>query len=128
MSLRTWSAWRISCLSTIYRWSFWPWPSTRSACQGAGGLAYVVADRRLLDILGTCSIETPADLWKLLPEGHDWRVPFTTADIALRMGRPLWFAQRVAYCLRLSGAAREIGKRKRSNHQLYTGQGAPVSS
>lgn len=80
---------------------------------------YVIADRRLLEILGTCSIETPADLWKLLPEGHDWGVPFTTADIALRMDRPLWFAQRVAYCLRLSGAAREIGKRK--NHRLYTG-------
>jgi len=87
---------------------------------------YAIADRRLLEILDTCSIETPADLWKLLPEGHDWRIPFTTSDIARRMGRPLWFAQRVAYCLRLSGAAREIGKRK--NHRLYTEEGAPASS
>ena len=87
---------------------------------------YAIADRRLLEILGTCSIETPADLWKLLPEGHDWRAPFTTSDIARRMGRPLWFAQRVAYCLRLSGAVREIGKRR--NHRLYTEEGAPASS
>jgi hypothetical protein len=86
---------------------------------------YAIADRRLLEILGTCLIETPPDLWKLLPEGHDWKVPFTTADIALRMGRPLWFAQRVAYCLRVSGAAREIGKHK--HHRLYTEEGAPAS-
>ena len=87
---------------------------------------YAVADRRLLEILDTCSIETPSDLWKLLPDGHDWRAPFTTDDIARRMGRPLWFAQRVAYCLRLSGAAREIGRRK--HHRLYTEERAPASS
>ena len=87
---------------------------------------YAIVDRRLLHILDTYSIESPADLWKLLPEGHDWRVPFTTVDIARRMDRPLWFAQRVAYCLRLSGAAREIGKRK--NLRLYTDGEAPASS
>ena len=69
---------------------------------------YAIADRRLLEILDTCSIEAPADLWKLLPEGHDWRIPFTTSDIARRMGRPLWFAQRVTLPEALG--SREIGK------------------
>ena len=87
---------------------------------------YAIADRRLIEILDACSIEAAADLWNLLPEGHDWKIPFTTADIACRMGRPLWFAQRVAYCLKLSGAAKEIGKRK--NHRLYKKEEAPASS
>jgi hypothetical protein len=79
---------------------------------------YKVADRRLGAILGTSVLAQPADLWGLLPGHHDWTVPFTTADIARRIDRPLWFAQRVAYCLRLAGAARVVGKRV--NQQVYT--------
>jgi len=78
---------------------------------------YRIVDRRLVEILGKLSIERPADLWKLLPQSHDWAEPFTTADIARRIDRPLWLAQRVAYCLRLSEAARVVGKR--GNHRLY---------
>ena len=36
--------------------------------------------------------------------------PFTTRELAEQLERPLWFAQRVAYCLRLTGAARVVGK------------------
>ena len=79
---------------------------------------YRIIDRRLLEILGKLSIERPSDLWKLLPESNDWTEPFTTADIARRIDRPLWLAQRVAYCLRLSEAAQVVGKR--GNHRLYT--------
>jgi hypothetical protein len=79
---------------------------------------YRIIDRRLVETLGKLSIEQPADLWKLLPQGHDWSEPFTTADIARRIDRPLWLAQRVAYCLRLSQAARVVGKQ--GNHHLYT--------
>ncbi len=78
---------------------------------------YRIVDRRLVEILGKLSIENPADLWKLLPEGNDWSEPFTTADIARRIDRPLWLAQRVADCLRLSEAAQVVGKR--GNHRLY---------
>jgi hypothetical protein len=78
---------------------------------------YRIIDRRLVEILGKVRIECPGDLWKLLPEGHDWSEPFTTVDIARRIDRPLWLAQRVAYCLRLSNAAEVVGKR--GNNRLY---------
>jgi hypothetical protein len=78
---------------------------------------YQIADRCLIKILERRQIQSPTDLWTLLPDGHDWTAPFTTADIARRIDRPLWFAQRVGYCLRLSGAATIVGKR--GNHRLY---------
>jgi hypothetical protein len=71
---------------------------------------YTVADRRLGAIHETTSLVHAADLWALLPDSCDGRQPFTTHDLAQQLGRPLWFAQRVAYCLRLTGAARVVGK------------------
>jgi hypothetical protein len=35
---------------------------------------------------------------------------FTTHDLARLLDRPLSFAQRVCYCLRLTGAAQVVGK------------------
>src|SRR5208337_2876240 len=87
---------------------------------------YRIVDRRLVEILGKLSIERPADLWKLLPQSHDWIEPFTTADIARRIDRPLWLAQRVAYCLRLSEAAQIVGKR--GNHRLYMNPSGTVET
>ena len=71
---------------------------------------YVVADRRLGVICSSATLARADDLWALLPDGCDGREPFTTSDLAARLGRPAWFAQRVAYCLRLTGAARVEGK------------------
>lgn len=71
---------------------------------------YTVADRRLDAIRTTALLARPEDLWALLPEDCDGRAPFTTFDLAARLDRPVWFAQRVAYCLRLTGAARVAGK------------------
>jgi hypothetical protein len=71
---------------------------------------YAVADRRLGEICSTATLARAEDLWALLPEDCDGRAPFTTFDLAERLGRPPWFAQRVAYCLRHTGAARVIGK------------------
>lgn len=71
---------------------------------------YVVADRRLGGICETALLARADDLWGLLPEGCDGLEPFTTVELAERLGRPRWFAQRVAYCLRLTGAARVAGK------------------
>ena len=34
------------------------------------------------------------DLWSLLPESCDGLDQFTTRELAERLGRPLWFAQR----------------------------------
>jgi hypothetical protein len=71
---------------------------------------YVIADRRLDTICATALLARAEDLWTLLPEDCRGREPFTTFDLSERLGRPVWFAQRVAYCLRLTGAARVAGK------------------
>jgi hypothetical protein len=71
---------------------------------------YSVVDRRLEGILETLRLDEPDDLWGLLPAGLADSGPFTTRDLARKMDVPLPFAQRVAYCLRLSGAARTVGK------------------
>jgi hypothetical protein len=78
---------------------------------------YKIADRCLIEIHDRFELSQAADLWDLLPDDRDWSEPFTTADISRRIDRPLWFAQRVAYCLRHSGAARHVGKNR--NHRLY---------
>jgi hypothetical protein len=71
---------------------------------------YTIADRRLGTIDGTTSLARAGDLWTLLPATCDGREPFTTRELAQWLDRPPWFAQRVAYCLRLTGAARVAGK------------------
>jgi hypothetical protein len=77
---------------------------------------YAVVDRTLLDIMELSSIRRSSDLWGLLPVGCEAGA-FTTRDLAARLGRPLPFAQRVAYCLRHAGAALEVGKR--GNARVY---------
>jgi hypothetical protein len=74
-----------------------------------------VVDRHLIEIKNSRTLRHAADLWSLLPLGLC--DPFTTADLALHLPRPIDFAQRVAYCLRLTGAARVIGKR--GNRLVY---------
>jgi len=71
---------------------------------------YRVIDRCLGEIQGSTTLARAGDLWALLPPDCDGREPFTTVELAQRLGRPLWFAQRVAYSLRLTGAARVVGK------------------
>jgi hypothetical protein len=71
---------------------------------------YSVADRRLGEIRETATLATAGDLWSLLPAACHGREPFTTVELASRLGKPAWFAQRVAYCLRKTGAARVVGK------------------
>jgi hypothetical protein len=78
---------------------------------------YLVVDRRLDQVLETRRIDAPDDLWSLLPAGLPDSEPFTTRDLARMLDRPLPFAQRVAYCLRLSGAVHPVGKL--GNSHLY---------
>lgn len=85
---------------------------------------YRVVDRRLIEIVETVALVGPRDLWELLPPGLDESEPFTTRDLARKLGRPLGFAQRVAYCLRLSGAAAVVGKR--GNSRIYQVREAPA--
>jgi hypothetical protein len=76
---------------------------------------YTVLDRRLGAVIASVPLRDPRDLWSLLPDGL--ADPFTTADLAEHLRRPLAFAQRVAYCLRLAGAAEAVGKR--GNRHVY---------
>lgn len=71
---------------------------------------YAVADRLLRGVLGSVALREAHDLWSLIPGGDRLDGPFTTRELAERLDRPLGFAQRVAYCLRLSGAAEVVGK------------------
>ena len=70
-----------------------------------------VVDRRLLDVVSSTPLRVADDLWQLLPEPFE--TPFTTLDCAHALGRPVAFAQRVAYCLRMAGAIESVGFRQR---------------
>jgi hypothetical protein len=70
---------------------------------------FAVVDRILVEAGRAISLEEPDDLWRLLPASSLPRV-FTTRDLAQALGRPLHFAQQVAYCLRTSGAAQRCGR------------------
>jgi len=77
-----------------------------------------VTDRRLVSVLSTTILRTGEDLWSLLPVDFDG--PFTTLDCARKLDRTVAFAQRVAYCLRHSGAVAEQGFLQR--RRLYSRQ------
>jgi len=68
-------------------------------------------ERRLLQVLSSRLFEEPHDMLEFLPDSISG--PFTTADLAETAGRPVWFAQKMAYCLRTMGAIEAIGKRGR---------------
>jgi hypothetical protein len=72
-------------------------------------------DRRLLEVIETIGVDTPADLLGLLPA--DLPDPFTAADIAAASRRTRHLAMRTAYCLQRAGATRCIGRRGRA--QVY---------
>ena len=87
---------------------------------------FAVVDRRLRSVVETIALVDPEDLWSLLPD--DLGPRFTSLDLAERIDRPVPFAQRVAYCLRLSGAAEVVGKSgNRLVYERYHG-GPPAAS
>lgn len=70
---------------------------------------YRVADRALREVGRVIRLVDAADLWHLIP-GTVTGERFTTLDLAASLGKPLVFAQRVAYCLRIGGATTAVGK------------------
>jgi hypothetical protein len=76
---------------------------------------YKVLDRTLREISGSIDLHEADDLWSLLP--GDIKSPFTTLDLADLLRRPVFFAQRVAYCLRHAGAVETVGKQ--GNRRIY---------
>lgn len=76
---------------------------------------FQIEDQRLVAVVEARSFATPADLCALLPK----RMPrqFHTAQLAARLKAPRWIAQRIAYCLRETGAVEIAGKQ--GNAILY---------
>ncbi|MFO0952462.1 MAG: hypothetical protein U0835_15210 [Isosphaeraceae bacterium] len=84
---------------------------------------YKVVDRVLREVLQTVRLREPADLWALVPDGERLESRFTTRELAEHLSKPAHFAQRVAYCLRHTGAAGVVGKI--GNFRVYErGEGA----
>ncbi|VAW07349.1 DNA-binding heavy metal response regulator [hydrothermal vent metagenome] len=72
---------------------------------------YVIEERRLIGVIDTVGMRSPAALLGLLPANLP--DPFTTADLADGLGRSRHLAREVGYCLRLSGAVETVGRDKR---------------
>ena len=77
---------------------------------------FQVEDQKLLQVAETHRFRTAADLTRLLPRAA-LPSPFHTGQLAQVLDAPRWLAQRIAYCLRHTGAAQEIGKT--GNARLY---------
>jgi len=69
---------------------------------------WVRLDRRLVEVVATIRVDSPADLARLLPDGLP--ETFTSSDIAAASRRSKRLAMRTAYCLQRAGAAECTGK------------------
>jgi hypothetical protein len=76
------------------------------------GPDFRVTDRLLVGIEGRVTLRTNEDLLRLLPEGLG--ETFTTGEIARLSPMPRWLAQKMAYCLRKTGAIEQLSKRGNS--------------
>ena len=76
---------------------------------------HVVEDQKLIGVDRVYRLQTAADLAELVacPVPR----PFHTGHLAESLGVHRWLAQRIAYCFRQTGAAREVGKQ--GNARLY---------
>jgi len=76
---------------------------------------FQVEDQHLLSIIEEHNFRTPEDLGQLLP--GELPCPFHTAHLAEALQVERWIAQRIAYCLRETGAVSTVGKQ--GNAWLY---------
>ena len=72
---------------------------------------YRVEDRVLTEVLDRQQLTSASDLSQLLPSALPDQ-PFTTEDLAKAIDQPRWVAQKVAYCLRKTGAVEAVGKQR----------------
>jgi hypothetical protein len=73
---------------------------------------WATQERRLLEVMSSHVLSTPADAAALLPA--DLPQPFTTTDLAAASGQPAWLCRKMAYCLREMNMLTVVGKRGRS--------------
>jgi len=76
---------------------------------------HVVADQRLVAVHGGLELRVAADLRRLAP--CEVPTPFDTGHLAVALEVSRTLAQRIAYCYRQMGAARQVGKQ--GNAALY---------
>lgn len=74
---------------------------------------WITQERRLLEVLEQRLVAGPADMVALLPE--ELPQPFTTSDLADGLNKPLFTAQKMAYCLRKMSIISQVGKQGGSN-------------
>lgn len=79
------------------------------------GRDYQVEDQRLVSVQETHRFRTAGDIATLVPANLP--TPFDTGQLARMMNVKRWIAQRIAYCLRETGAVKQVGKR--GNTLLY---------
>lgn len=72
---------------------------------------YRVEDRVLLEVLDRVRLTKATDLNQLLPNGLPPGT-FTTRELARQIDQPRWIAQKIAYCLRKTGAVDVVGKQR----------------
>lgn len=68
-------------------------------------------ERRLIEVLDRVEIRSPADILEVLPTLPP--EPFSTRELASRLGCSMLLAQRTAYCLRMIDILEPAGKRGR---------------
>jgi hypothetical protein len=73
---------------------------------------WMTEERRLLGVLERLLLQRPADACALMTKNLP--AEFTTADLAFGLNRPLWMAQKMAYCLRKMNVISQTGWRGRS--------------
>ncbi len=76
---------------------------------------YRVLDQKLIEVARIHQFQVPNDLARLI--GCPLPVPFHTGDLAKALNVDRWWAQRIAYCLRQTGAIVPVGKQR--NTRLY---------
>ncbi|HBO43583.1 MAG TPA: hypothetical protein DD670_06570 [Planctomycetaceae bacterium] len=74
-----------------------------------------IEDQKLVAVHETIRLQTVADLRAMI--ACDLPEPFHTGHLAESLGVKRWIAQRIAYCLRQTGATRAVGKQ--GNTVLY---------
>lgn len=76
---------------------------------------HVVEDQKLVTLHRVFRFRSAGDLLQIIPD--DLPNPFHTAHLAKRLNIKRWVAQRIAYCLRKTGAAQPVAKQ--GNAWLY---------
>ena len=67
-----------------------------------------IMDHRLIEVVGRQVFNMPDDFLALIPD--DVANPFSTLDLAQKIGQPRWLMQKMMYCLRIMGVVDVVGK------------------